>query len=102
MLTKTIVKERLASNSSQFRSIGIDHIGLFGSFARGTAHEKSDIDLLVSFSPKYETFANFIAFCSLVDQIFQGSKVDVVTKNGFSPYIGPKILNEVEYVEIAH
>ena len=25
-------------------------------------------------------------------------KVEIVTKNGLSPYIGPKILNEVMYV----
>jgi len=28
------------------------------------------------------------------------NEIDVVTANGLSPYMGPKILNEVEYVEI--
>ena len=29
---------------------------------------------------------------------FKNEKIEVVTKNGLSPYIGPKILNEVQYV----
>ena len=36
--------------------------------------------------------------CYLLEAIFEGEKVEVVTKNGLSPYIGPKILKEVEYV----
>ena len=29
---------------------------------------------------------------------FKNEKIEVVTLNGLSPYIGPKILNEVQYV----
>ena len=35
-----------------------------------------------------------------VDELFLNKKVEVVTKNGLSKYIGPYILKEVENVEI--
>ncbi len=49
-----------------------------------------------------ETFDNFMAVCDLLDNIFSGYKVEVVTTGGLSPYIGPHILNSVEYVQIAN
>lgn len=32
------------------------------------------------------------------ERTFQNQKIDIVTKNGLSPHIGPHILNEVLYV----
>ena len=43
-----------------------------------------------------------MAVCDLLDKIFKGYKVEVVTAGGLSPYIGPHILNDVEYVQIAN
>jgi hypothetical protein len=43
-----------------------------------------------------------MAICDLFDAIFKGYKVEVVTVGGLSPYIGPHILNSVEYVQIAN
>ncbi len=34
----------------------------------------------------------------LLEQMFKNQKIEVVTKNGVSPYIGPQILKEVQYV----
>ena len=39
-----------------------------------------------------------MAFYDLFEHIFKNEKIEVVTKNGLSPYIGPKILEEVQYV----
>jgi predicted nucleotidyltransferase len=30
--------------------------------------------------------------------VFEGRKIDLVTKGGLSPYIGPHILADIEYV----
>lgn len=78
--------------------MGIDHIGLFGSYAREEQKEDSDIDIFISFKEGHETFNNFMDLSYLLEEIFEGVKVEIVTKNGLSPYIGPKILKEVEYV----
>lgn len=45
-------------------------------------------------------YRNFNKLCDLLDEKL-GSSYDLVTKEGLSPYIGPKILEEVEYVQIA-
>jgi len=98
MLTKKVVKQRLYQNKPQIKQLGIDLIGLFGSYVREEQHEGSDIDLLIAFEENKESFHSFMEACFLLEKIFEGEKVEVVTKNGLSPYIGPKILNEVEYV----
>ncbi len=84
------------------RQHGINKIGLFGSFTRQEQKKGSDIDILIDFQQDKETFDNFMAVCDLLDNIFKGYKVEVVTIGGLSPYIGPHILKEVEYVQIAH
>ncbi|MBK7874029.1 MAG: nucleotidyltransferase family protein [Saprospiraceae bacterium] len=101
MLDKAVIKERINQHKSHIKELGIDFIGLFGSYVRDEQQEGSDIDLLISFEKDKETFNNFMAICYLLEEIFEGERVEVVTKNGLSPYIGPKILNEVEYVQIA-
>ncbi len=98
MLTKEIIKQRILKNKSQLTNWGVDLIGLFGSYVRGEQTNKSDIDILISFQKDCETFNNFMSISYFLEELFQDEKVEVVTKNGLSPYIGTEILKEVEYV----
>ena len=41
---------------------------------------------------------HFISVCDLLDALFEGERVEVVTKGGLSPYIGSHILNDAIYV----
>ena len=102
MLSKKHIKDEILSNGLLIRQHGISKIGLFGSFARHEQKSGSDIDILIDFQKDKETFDNFMAICDLLDTIFKGYKVEVVTTGGLSPYIGPHILNSVEYVQIAN
>ncbi|MFZ4633377.1 MAG: nucleotidyltransferase family protein [Saprospiraceae bacterium] len=102
MLTKKHIKDEISSNRLLIRQHGISKIGLFGSYSRQEQKTGSDIDILVDFQQDKETFDNFMAVCDLLDKIFKGYKVEVVTAGGLSPYIGPHILNAVEYVQIAN
>lgn len=102
MLSKKQIKDEISSNSLAIRQHGISKIGLFGSFTRQEQKKGSDIDILIDFQQDKETFDNFMAICDLLDEIFKGYKVEVVTTGGLSPYIGPHILKEVEYVQIAN
>ena len=102
MLSKESIKDGISSNSQLIRQYGISKIGLFGSYSKQEQKEESDIDILVDFQEDKETFDNFMAICDLLDNIFKGYKVEVVTIGGLSPYIGPHILKEVEYVQIAN
>jgi hypothetical protein len=42
------------------RSFHVDHIGVFGSCARGEVQEASDVDVLVKFATNHETFDNYM------------------------------------------
>ena len=98
MTNKEYILSVLKSQREKLHSFGIREVGLFGSYARNEQTDKSDIDLLVDFDPDKETFDNYMAVYELLEQLFSNTKVDIVTKNGLSPYIGPKILKEVQYV----
>lgn len=98
MTTKENILSTLHFHKQNFSKLGIRHIGLFGSYSRSEQAEHSDIDLLIDFEPDKENFDNYMAAYDLVEQLFKGEKVEVVTRNGLSPYIGPNILKEVIYV----
>jgi predicted nucleotidyltransferase len=87
----------LRSRKTEILDFGITQIGLFGSYIRGEESKKSDIDILVVFDPDKESFDNFMAAYDYFESIFKGKKVEMITKNSLSPYIGPAILKEVEY-----
>ena len=98
MTTKENILKTLKSNKLKLSKLGIRNVGLFGSYLRNEQSIESDIDLLIDFEPEKENFDNFMAAYDLFEKIFKNEKIEVVTINGLSPYIGPKILNEVQYV----
>jgi len=80
MHRKDSVLEILSNNSHRFQAVGVEKIGVFGSVARSTR--------------------NFNAVCDLLDELI-GEPYDVVTRDGLSPYLGPKILEEAVYAKLA-
>jgi len=67
----------------------IDNIGIFGSYARGTASENSDLDILVGFKKP-----NGLGFVTLAEELesLLKVKVDLVSVNA----IKPKMMNYVK------
>ena len=98
MLNKQNIIDKLITQKEKLKSFGIRQIGLFGSYVRNEQTGDSDIDLLIDFNPEEETFDNFMSVSNLMEKIFKGYNVEIVTKNGLSKYIGPYILKETEYV----
>jgi uncharacterized protein len=76
----------------------VETIGVFGSYVRGEAHKKSDIDILVEFSP--DARVGFFKFLELEEFLSRklDVKVDLVTKAALKPHIGQHILQEVVMV----
>jgi len=97
MTTKEYILTIIKTNKSEFNKFGICNIGLFGSYVRDEQSNKSDIDILIDFEPDKENYDNYMAVYDMLEHLFKNEKVDIVTKNGLSPYFGPKILNEVLY-----
>ena len=98
MTTKDQILTKLKANKLEFSKFGISDIGLFGSYLRDQQTPNSDIDLLIDFEPGKENFDNLMATYDLFENIFFGEKVEVLTKNGLSKYIGPQILQNIVYV----
>lgn len=98
MTTKEIIITTLKSHKPGLSKFGVQNVGLFGSYLRNEQSDQSDIDLLIDFEPGKENFDNYMAVYDMIEKIFKNEKVEVVTKNGLSPYIGPKILKDVVYV----
>jgi len=98
--TKADVFRTLTENWRQIEALGVLRIGLFGSFVRDDQRPESDVDLLVHFEPGRKTFDNFMELAFLLEDLFS-RRVEVVTPEALSPHIGPRILEEVEYVAFA-
>lgn len=98
--TKEGVLSRIQEHRRQIRNLGVKRLGLFGSFVRQQQGDDSDIDVLVEFESGRKTFDNFLSVALLLEEMF-GRRVELVTPEALSPYVGPHILREVEYVQIA-
>lgn len=93
---KNSILRTLADNSSKLREYGVNRIGLFGSYVRNEARHNSDIDLLVDIQKEKKTFRNFMQLSYFLEELLH-NKVELVTEQSLSPYIGPHILKTVEY-----
>ncbi len=98
-ISKDSIFESLKLHSNEIKAFGVDSLGLFGSFVKGTNTESSDIDLLVSFEPKQKTYDNFMDLSFFLEELF-GRKIEMVTPQSLNKHIGPHILKEVENVGI--
>lgn len=88
---KTEIFSALLRNQVQLTKYGVKRCGVFGSFARGKQTDQSDVDILVEFEPGKKSFDNFMNLAFLLEEAF-GRKVELVTPESLSPYIGPYIL----------
>ena len=98
--TKQDILSVLEQNRLRLRALGVKKIGLFGSFLRGEQRPDSDIDLLVQFEPGQKTFDNFMELSFFLEEVLQ-HRIELVTVESLSPYLGPHILREVEYAALA-
>jgi predicted nucleotidyltransferase len=90
----------IKDNAENIKKFGVIRIGLFGSFVKGMQTDESDIDVLAKFDPEKKSYKNFINLAFLLQDLFH-RKVEIVTPQSLSKYIGPKILKETEYIPLA-
>ena len=82
-------REQILSLAEKY---GASDVRVFGSFARGTADEKSDVDFLVNLAPGRSLFDLGGLLYELQELI--GRRVDVVTPAGLRPRIRDRVLRE--------
>jgi predicted nucleotidyltransferase len=82
MLSKEKVIEILRKELPYFTSeYGVKRIGLFGSYAKGTQAEESDVDILVEFERPIGL--KFVEFGEYLEKLF-GKKTDIITPAGIN------------------
>jgi predicted nucleotidyltransferase len=92
-LTRDEAIRRLQTIASEIRRLGVRRLALFGSVLRNEARPDSDVDVLVEFDPTEKTFDRFMALAHLLEDTLE-RRVEVVTTESLSPFIGPHILAE--------
>lgn len=67
---------------------------------RAIANDQSDVDILVVCEPDQKTFDNFMNLSLFLESLLNRA-VDLITLESLSSYIGPRILDEIEYVSLS-
>ena len=100
--TKVALIGTIHENRDRIKSYGVKELGLFGSFVKDDQiNESSDVDFLVDFENGKKSYDNFMDLSFFLEEIL-GRKVELVTAQSLSKYLGPHILRQVEYVSIEH
>ncbi|MEJ2902324.1 nucleotidyltransferase family protein [Pedobacter panaciterrae] len=89
----------LKANSQKLKSYGVSSLSIFGSFISGKLDVDSDVDLLVDFDPSQKSYDNFMDLSFFLEDLL-GRKVELVTPQSLSKYIGSHILKQAEHVAI--
>lgn len=92
-ITRRQATDRLQAAEAEIRGLGVRRLALFGSVLRDEARLDSDVDVLVDFAPGQKSFDRFVALAELLERVL-AHRVEVVTTEGLSPFIGPYILAE--------
>lgn len=97
MNSKRYIRKRLIENSDTIRKLGIRRLGIFGSVARGTQNDNSDIDFIVEFEDGRKNFRSFNKLYDILEQLFT-QKIELITPESLQTFMREKILEETEYV----
>jgi predicted nucleotidyltransferase len=97
---KKALMQILHTNKEQILSFGVKNLNLFGSFTKDNlVTDQSDIDLLVEFEEGKKSFDNFIDLNYFLEEL-TGRKVELLTHQSLSKFIGPHILKQLEHVSL--
>ncbi len=86
----TTLREHLPQLREQYQ---VRNLWVFGSFVRGEAKKRSDVDLLVVFDEAPSMF-KFVRLERHLSELL-GVKVDLVMRTALKPRIGERILKEI-------
>jgi predicted nucleotidyltransferase len=100
MSTREQVVDTLARQRAEIRRFGVTSLRLFGSTARGTPTEESDIDLLVTFEGR-ATFDAYMGLKLLLEDLL-GRKVDLATSRALKPSLRARIAADLIDVVVSN
>ena len=94
MLTKNKIIQILKKEQIYLRGeFGVKKIAIFGSFAQGRAHPKSDVDVFIEFNK-----SPGMRFFDLIDYLEKklGRKTDVLTQKGLGSIRIKRVAQEIK------
>jgi hypothetical protein len=95
--TLEAVKAELRAMLPELRErFGVSYLGVFGSWARGEQTPDSDLDLLVDFDGVPPGWGEIDLELKLQQRL--GVAVDLVPRSRLKPFVGARILREVQPV----
>ncbi len=95
MKTLSDIEETLKKSKPFLKKeFNVKEIGVFGSYARGEARSKSDVDILVEFSKPIGW--EFLDLKEYLEEIL-GITVDLVTVKALKTQMRDRVLREVVY-----
>ena len=86
----------LVQHRARLRELGVQKIGLFGSYSRGEARPESDIDFVVTLD--HSSYSKYMQLLFFLEDLFD-CKVDLVLEKGIKPRLIPYIMQDVIYAE---
>ncbi|WP_407539887.1 DUF86 domain-containing protein [Deinococcus radiomollis] len=89
----------LRRHEAEWRILGVSRVQVFGSVARGEAHEASDVDVLVEFMAPAGLFAQ-VRVIWLFERLL-GRRTDVVTAAALKPPLRQAVLEDASDVRQA-
>jgi uncharacterized protein len=94
-----LMKKRIDNKLDSFcQENDIKLLAIFGSFATGKQHKKSDVDILIQFEvDKEKSLLNLVRLQFKLQRIL-GRKVDLVTTESLDQYIKDNILNNMRVI----
>jgi uncharacterized protein len=98
--TKAELLDALREAGPALRALGVVRLRLFGSFVRDEARADSDVDLLVDFAPGALRLERVLTAADALEARLR-RRVEFITPDALSPYLGPHILQEAEDVVLA-
>lgn len=100
-IRKTLKKEEILVRLKQHKDelqqkFPIVSLALFGSYARGDENPESDIDIMIELSEPMGW--DFVDIVEYLETVFEGNKIDLISKGGIKPKMWPYIEEDVIYV----
>ena len=92
-LTKATIVDALRQHRPDLLRLGVKTIGLFGSYAKDTFSDSSDLDFVVEFSTP--TYDNFTALEQFLERLF-GRSVDILTPAGVDSIRASSVADDIK------
>jgi predicted nucleotidyltransferase len=88
---------KLRENEAALRQRGVAHAALFGWRVRGDNRPDSDTDIMIEVDPEaHITVFDYAGLKEYIASLFDGP-VDVVSRDGLKPYVGPAASADAVY-----